>query len=125
MGTEPQRPTVSEVVRRAIEAVDPGGLDAGLAELERAFEDDDRPISAVADPESLFEEARRERAAADPTGADPGLEVAAAVATYLAFRRDEVDEQREELLRLAIRAEFDGSPPAAVEDWLVAEGIDA
>ena len=49
--------------------------------------------------------------------------MAAAVATYLAFRRDEVDEEPEELLRLASRAEFNGNPPAAVANWLEEQGI--
>ena len=49
--------------------------------------------------------------------------MAAAVATYLSFRRDEADEDAEELLRLAARAEFNGNPPAAVATWLEEQGV--
>jgi hypothetical protein len=37
--------------------------------------------------------------------------MATAVATYLAFRRDQLDEDGEELLRGASRVEFNGTPP--------------
>ena len=49
--------------------------------------------------------------------------MATAVATYLAFRRDQVDEDAEELLRLAARAEFNGNPPPAVANWLEEQGV--
>jgi hypothetical protein len=49
--------------------------------------------------------------------------MAAAVATYLGFRRDEADEDREELLTLAARAEFNGNPPAPVARWLEEQGV--
>jgi len=44
--------------------------------------------------------------------------MAAAVAGYLSFRRDEVDEPADELLRRAAAAEYDGSPPPEVAGWL-------
>jgi hypothetical protein len=47
-----------------------------------------------------------------------------AVATYLAHRRDEMDDRREEILRLAARAEFSGEPPEPVRDWLADEGVE-
>jgi hypothetical protein len=40
--------------------------------------------------------------------------MAAGVATNLAFRRDQLDEGGEELLRHASRTEFNGNPPPAV-----------
>jgi hypothetical protein len=49
--------------------------------------------------------------------------MAVAVATYLAFRRDELDDDREELLRLAARAEYDGHPPDNVRAWLDQQGV--
>jgi hypothetical protein len=61
--------------------------------------------------------------ALDPEGDIPSLQMAAAVATYLGFRRDEVDEDREELLTLAARAEFNGHPPAPVAQWLEEQGV--
>ncbi len=39
------------------------------------------------------------------------------------LRRDEVDDSREHVLRLAGRAEFDGKPPEQVLEWLAAEGV--
>ena len=61
--------------------------------------------------------------ALDPEADNPALQMAAAVATYLSFRRDEADEGPEELLRLASRAEFNGNPPAAVANWLEEQGV--
>jgi hypothetical protein len=49
--------------------------------------------------------------------------MAVAVATYLAFRRDEIDDDREDLLRLAARAEYDGQPPDYVRTWLDEQGV--
>jgi hypothetical protein len=50
--------------------------------------------------------------------------MAAAVATYLAFRRDELQEDPEELLRLAARAEFSGNVPGDVAEWLALRGVE-
>jgi hypothetical protein len=114
-------PTVAEVVRRAIDAVDPEGKDPSLPALERWFEDDDEPITAV----SNFDE----RLAMASDGLDPELDspllaVATATALYLSFRRDEISGDDEHLLRLATRAEWKGDPPAQVRDWLGQRGID-
>jgi len=42
---------------------------------------------------------------------------------YLAHRRDELDQDPIELLRLAARAEFHGQAPEHVARWLAAQGI--
>ncbi len=42
--------------------------------------------------------------------------MAAAVAVYLAHRRDELDEDPVHVLRMAARAEFDGHPPENVAE---------
>jgi len=116
--TEPAPPTLAEVVRRAAEATDPGN--DLVDELQLRLEDADEPVTAFADlEERLGEETGR----IDPEGDDPALAMTAAVAVYLAHRRDELSADREELLRLAARAEFDGQPPAHVRDWLEAEGV--
>lgn len=58
----------------------------------------------------------------------------AAVATYLAYRRDEVDDERADLLVLAARAALqgdafgttprgDGKPPEPVASWLAEQGL--
>jgi hypothetical protein len=49
--------------------------------------------------------------------------MATAVATYLAFRRDQLDGDPEDLLRQASRAEFNGNPPPAVANWLDEQGV--
>ena len=122
MSPDPQPLTLAEAVQRAAEAVDPHNDEPEVGELVAYLEDADEPIAGVADIGGRVEEARR---AADPEGDVPAVTMAAAVTTYLAFRRDEVDEPREELLRLAARAEFDGGePPEPVADWLAGQGVE-
>jgi hypothetical protein len=117
----PEPASLSHVVHRAVEVCDPKGTHAGLAELLARFEDRDEPITAVADVEGQLEEARRR---IDPEGDDPALTMAAAIVVYLAHRRDEIEDERESILRLAARSEFDGDPPAPVAEWLAAEGVE-
>src|SRR5215216_2501899 len=113
MPTEPDPITVSQVVHRAVEVCDPAGTDEDLADLFIRFEDADEPVTAVEDMEQRMAEAA---GALDAEGDIPSLQMAAAVATYLAFRRDQ-------LLRLAARAEFNGNPPPAVANWLEEQGV--
>jgi len=120
MPTEPSIPTLSEVIRRAAEVTDPGN-DA-VEELQERTEDADEPVTAI---EDIDERIGEEVGKIDPEGDDPVLVMTAAVAVYLAHRRDEIAAPREELLRLAARAEFDGAPPDAVADWLAVEGVSA
>jgi hypothetical protein len=119
--TEPSQVTLSKVVRRAVEIYDPVGEDEALADFLRRFEDRDEPITAV---EDLEVEASREARRADPEGLDPALRMAAAVTTYLGFKRDEIDAPDDRVLRLAARSEFDGKPPPAVADWLSERGVE-
>jgi sirohydrochlorin ferrochelatase len=120
MPTEPAPITLSQVVHRAVEVCDPAGTDADLADFLVRFEDADEPVAGLEDIEQRMAEAA---GALDPEGDIPVLQMAAAVATYLAFRRDEFEEDPEELLRLAARAEFNGNPPAAVAGWLEEQGV--
>jgi hypothetical protein len=120
MPTEPDPITLSQVVHRAVEVCDPAGTDADLADLFIRFEDADEPVTAVEDIEQRMAEAA---GALDPEGDIPALQMAAAVATYLAFRRDQLDDDPDEILRLAARAEFNGNPPPAVANWLDEQGI--
>lgn len=120
MPTEPEPITLAQVVHRAVEVCDPDGTDTDLADLHLGFEDADEPVTTVEDVEQRMAEAA---GALDPDGDIPALQMAAAVATYLAFRRDEMDDEPEELLRLAARAEFEGSPPPVVVDWLEEQGV--
>jgi hypothetical protein len=50
--------------------------------------------------------------------------MAIAIATYLAFRRDEFDDDPHDLLRLAARAEYNGNPPEHVRAWLEDQGVE-
>ena len=120
MPTEPAPITLSQVVHRAVEVCDPAGTDADLADFFLRFEDAEEPVSALEDVEQRMNEAA---GALDPQGEVPSLQMAAAVATYLSFRRDEFEDDGEELLRLAARAEFNGNPPAAVAQWLEEQGV--
>jgi len=122
MPTEPDPITVSQVVHRAVEVCDPAGTDGDLADLFIRFEDADEPVTVVEDMEQRMAEAA---GALDPEGDIPSLQMAAAVATYLAFRRDQLDDDPEEILRLAARAEFNGNPPPAVANWLEEQGVSA
>jgi len=102
MPTEPAPVTLSQVVHRAVEVCDPDGNDTDVADFFIRFEEADEPIAGLEEVEK---------------------QMAAAVATYLSFRRDEVDEEPEELLRLASRAEFDGQPPPVIASWLEEQGV--
>jgi len=115
MPTEPQPLTLAEVVHRAVEVCDDGTSEGLNALLER-FEDADEPVSAVEDLELALDEA----IGPDP---DPPLEMARAVAVYLAYRRDQIGADAGELLQLATRAEFDDKPPEPVARWLKERGI--
>ena len=110
-------PTVSELVRRAVEVCDPAGEDRELARLQRQLEDDDTPITAVQNLE--------ERLAIAAEGADydvdnPAVSVATAIVLYLAAHGGKVDDDRDpdELIELAVRRQWHGHPPEAVTDWV-------
>jgi hypothetical protein len=116
-----QTPTVAEVVHRAVEVVDPTGAEDGPAALLERFQDRDDPVTGVP---AIEEELAEAKGAVDPQDEDPAAVMTAAVATYLAYRRTELDRDREDLLVLAARAEFDGNPPEPVAGWLDAQGIE-
>lgn len=109
------------MVRRAAEVVDPAGAEPAVAQLVERFEDRDEPVTAPAQVGQQLDEARE---AIDPGPHEPAAVVAAAVATYLAYRRDETDEDRETLLRLAVRAELQPEPGPAVAGWLAEQGVE-
>ena len=119
MATEPQTLTVAAAAARAAELVDPDGTDALVGEWLLRFEDRDEPITAVEDIEQHLAE---ETGALDPQGEEPSLVVARAVMTYLAHRRDTVDDSDERLLRLALDAELH-DPSEQVRAWLAEAGL--
>jgi len=117
MPTEPAPVTMAEVVHRAVETCDDGS--GTVDDLLARFEDDDEPVSAV-DVERRLDEAVGPRDDED----HPAFTMACAVIVYLAHRRDELDADPVELLRLAARAEFDGHPSPAVTAWLQEQGVE-
>jgi hypothetical protein len=120
MPTEPTPITIADAVRRAVRACDPTGEDGAAAEALARFEDRDEPIASLEDPDLTLAEGF---GALDPQEEDGALQMIRAVATYLAFRRDEAGEADEQLLRLAARAEYDGNPPDVVRAWLESRGV--
>src|SRR3954447_17995810 len=109
MPTEPEPVTLTQVVHRAVQVVDPDGSE-GLDDLLERFEDADEPLSS-AGADSAAQRIAEGIGALDPQEEDGAVQMAGAVATYLAYRRDEVDEEPGALLELAARAEFNGHPP--------------
>jgi hypothetical protein len=121
MPTNPELVTLAEAVHRAVVVVDPEG-NAGLEDLLARFEDDDEPLDSTS-AEIAEQRIAEEAGKLDPEAEDPAVQMAAAVATYLAYRRDEVDDDPQRLLELAARAEFEAHPPAGVEDLLAERGV--
>jgi hypothetical protein len=109
-------------VHRAVVVVDPESV-AGIEDLLERFEDDDEPVGSYG-AEIAAQRIAEEAGKLDPQAEDPAVQLAAAVATYLAFRRDEVDEDPRELLALAARAEFAGRPPDDVRALLAERGVE-
>jgi hypothetical protein len=110
-------PTVADVVRRAVEICDPDGVDPDLGHLQEQLEDDDEPVTAV---ENLDERLALALEGADFEGEIPSVSVASAVARYLAAHHGGADYDRDpdELIQLAVRAQWHGQPPGFVADWL-------
>jgi hypothetical protein len=121
MPTEPEPVTLSQVVHRAVLVVDPDGGE-GLDDLLQRFEDADEPLSSTG-AASAAQRIAEGIGALDPQEEDGAVQMAGAVATYLAYRRDEVNEEPGALLELAARAEFNGHPPEVVRAWLADLGI--
>ncbi len=117
MPTEPEPITLTEVVHRAVETCEDGS--EALDQLLLAFEDADEPIAAVDDLEGRLDRAVGPRVRDD----EPGFTMACAMVLYLAHRRDELDADADELLRLTARAEFHRDPPPPVAVWLQERGV--
>jgi hypothetical protein len=110
-------PTVSDLVRTAVDAVDPEGSDEGVGRFYGALEDDDRPVTAV---DNLEEHLAMVEDSIDHDVSDPGVTLVVAVVLFLASRGGSADYDRDpdELIRLAVRAQWHGDPPDEVSDWL-------
>jgi hypothetical protein len=121
MPTEPEPVTIAQVVHRAVEIVDPDGADEDVVEFLRRFEDTDTPVTAVDDIDVRIAEVA---GIIDPQEDSPPVQVARAVTVYLSFRRDEVTDDPDDILRLAVRAEYNGNPPPNVANWLDEVGVE-
>jgi hypothetical protein len=122
MPTEPQPLSLADLARRAVQVCDPDDVDAVLGDYLIQFEDADEPITAV---QNLEERIALAAEGVDAGVEDPSIAVANAVVLYLAHRRDEFDDDPDDILRLAARAEWQGNPPEAVVDWLADRGVSA
>jgi hypothetical protein len=120
MATEPEPITLFEVAKRAVDVVDPQGLDTTTGDLLVQFEDADEPITAVG---NLDERIAIALEGVDAEVENPAAQMAGAVMLYLAHRRDELDDDPADILRLAARAEYAGDPPDFIADWLAAQGV--
>jgi hypothetical protein len=116
MPTERSVITISDLVRRAASIVDADGVDDAVTEFTTRHEDDDVPVRGVLDG--------LEERLAWGADEDPPVVMTQALVLYLAHRLDEVEEDPDELLRLAARSEFDGQPPEPVRAWLEGNGIE-
>ena len=120
MPTEPEPLTLAEVARRAVEICDPSGTDGVLGDYFVRFEDADEPITAVG---RLDERVAVALEGVDAEVENPVVQMAGAVILYLAHRRDELDDDPADILRLAARAEYDGRPPDFIAAWLESQGV--
>ena len=121
MPTNPQPISLFDVVKRAVDVVDPQDGDPRLGRLLEDFEDDDEPVSSV---ENLEERLAIALEGVDVDIEDPAVSMASAVVRYLARRRDELGDYPNNILRMAARAEWKGDPPEAVVDWLADRGVE-
>lgn len=122
MPTPPEQLTLAQLVNRAVAICDPDDENEELGELQRRLEDADEPAAALVG--GIEQRMAEEVGVLDPEEESPALQVASAVVVYLAHRRDEYDDDPSHVLRLAVRAEFDGHPPAAVAQWLDEAGVE-
>jgi hypothetical protein len=116
MPTDRTTTTLSELVRRATAIVDADGADDAVTNFSARHEDDDIPVRGVLDG--------LEERISFGVDEDPSVVMVQAVVLYLAHRLDEVEDDPDEILRLAARAEFDGQPPEPVQAWLERNGIE-
>jgi hypothetical protein len=113
--------TVSDVVRRAVALVERAGGDDIAPELLIAYEDDDR--AAVGLGAGLWDELRSTAEGLDLEGDSGAVDVAAAVAYFLASQPEGGTDDAA-TIREAGRVAWHGDPPEDVRAWLVDHGLD-
>jgi hypothetical protein len=120
MPTNPAPLSLADLARRAVQICDPADRDAVLGEYLAQLEDADEPVTAI---QNLEERLALAAEGVDADVDDPSVAMANAVVLYLAYRRDEVNDEPDHILRLAARAEWKGDPPKRVVDWLADRGV--
>jgi hypothetical protein len=120
MPTEPDPITLSEIARRATEVCDPQGTDDAISKVYTQLEDADEPVTAI---QNLEERLALVEEGADIDGDSPGVAMCIATILYLSYRRDELDDDAEDILRMAARSEWRGQPPESVRGWLEDRGV--
>lgn len=103
-----------------MEICDPTGQDPDLGDFKRALDDDDRRVAGVPD---LEEHLVGIAEGIDPERENPALSMAVAIVLYLVHRRHEIDNHPVDILRLAARTEWNGSPPSPIQNWLAGHGV--
>jgi hypothetical protein len=111
---------VSEVVREGTAIADPNGTETAADALYDAFEDDDRPASAV---ENLTRDLLGTVRAIDPEADEPAAWAAAAAAVWLAKHPGQVG-QGDHVLREGVRLVFKRNSPEPLAEWLGERGIE-
>src|SRR5215212_9271550 len=103
MPTDPDPVTLAQLVHRAAEITDPAGADDDVVQLQQRFEDADWPVTGILD--SIEQRMAEAAGTLDPQEDSPTLQMATAVAVYLAHRRDQMEDDPVNVLRMAARAE--------------------
>jgi hypothetical protein len=115
MSRDPDPITLSDVIRRAVEAADPDRTDPNLGDLLEEFEDSDEPISGVDQLDTVLANAELDL---DVDGDDPAIALAVALARYLAHHRGAIGQDDGALREEALRWQWHGHPPAGVAELL-------
>ena len=119
MPTDPRPVSVFDVVRRAVEAVDPDGTNARLGSLLERFEDDDEPVRGVDQLDEILADADLD---VDLEGDDPDVDLAIATVRYLAHHRGAVGMDGERLLHEAALWQWRGKLPSWTREALSDHG---
>jgi hypothetical protein len=121
MPTEPHPASLSQVVDRAADVVDPLGANDGVAYVVERLQDHDEPVSARLP--ALEDELAEIVGRVDPQQEDAAVTMMSAVILHLAHRRDELEAEPARILEKAARDEYDGNPPGLVAEWLAEAGV--
>jgi hypothetical protein len=112
--------TVDDAVRAGARVADPEERSEGVTALIESFEDDDRPATAAEDLRGELESTVEE---IDPGGRDPQVAIAAATASWLATKPDDV-EDRDRAIREGVRSFYGDGVSEPVADWLTDHGLE-